>query len=162
MKSKTRAQIGNAMRRAGNTTDRQEQKNLEKILSFIFDKYLKVPYSKTLTEILVTDLREVSGIKPYVRMPPKLDVVLNLTTTAGYPRKIGFRLMGPPHEEKIRRIRDENQKILLEGNDWVIYDFWYDRHFNIWNAHKSIDDFFFGTLDVYVEMREYILQHSLK
>lgn len=39
--------------------------------------------------------------------------------------KTAYRLMGGIHEKKQRRMKDEIQKEVLEGNGWKVIDFWY-------------------------------------
>lgn len=124
----TRAQINNAMRKAGNTEDRQEQRNLTSILSFLS----KGNNWHIETETIPKNLQDVAGIRFYKQKPPRIDVTCVIND-----EKIGFRMMGPPHEEKIRKVRDANQKVLLEGNDWKIIDLWYDRDTDVYQSHES-------------------------
>jgi hypothetical protein len=113
------------MARSGKTRDRPEQDRLREILFFLF-----IARNKSFmldTEYTPRDLKDYNGISVYWKKPPRIDVVV-----VEGPLKLAFRLMGPPHEERLRRIRDENQKELLEGNGWKVIDFWYDRHAALW------------------------------
>lgn len=143
--SKQRSRINRAMRLAGNTEYRQEQGNLEKILyALFFDYGIKSNFTIT-QEYVVRFLEEYQGIKPYPQLPPRLDNAVSICymfEDTPHVIKIGFRLMGAVHEVKRRRIRDENQRVLLMGNRWHIEDFWYDKHAALWNSHLTNEDYY--------------------
>ena len=145
-RTKERSSINRAMRKAGNTEYRQEQGNLEKILYALFFDYGIKSNFTIGQEHTVRQLVEYQGIKPYPPLPPRLDVAIsiiyNLDPVTPQILQIGFRLMGPPHEVKRRRIRDENQRILLQGNGWNIIDFWYDKDAALWNSHLTNEDYY--------------------
>jgi len=57
---------------------------------------------------------EIHGLSKYCQ----LDIAI-------LPEKIAIRLNGEVHEKKIQKIKDEDQKIMLEEDGWKVIDFWY-------------------------------------
>lgn len=114
------------MRRSHTTENRPEQERLYQLLFFIFVKRNK--HFIMQKEYVPPNLKEVEGIKPYYEKPPRLDIAIIENKSL----KIAYRIMGQIHEKRLRRVRDENQKVLLEGNGWKVIDYWFDRHEALW------------------------------
>lgn len=72
----------------------------------------------------VRNLKPVDEINPTVP-PPRLDIVI-------LPLKIGIRVNGLIHETAKNSIKDEDQKIVLEGNGWTIIDVDWDDREDLW------------------------------
>lgn len=120
-RSKWRCFAERHMREKGATENRPEQQNLERLLrSFLPKDYL------IHSEFLVTDLKPFGGLEPYLELPPRLDIVVLHLDSKKILLKFGFRVNGRSHERAVRKIRDKNQKILLEGNGWKIIDINWD------------------------------------
>ena len=41
------------------------------------------------------------------------------------------------HDGKKQKIKDEDQKIILEGNGWQVVDFWYHEMPNLFDSNKT-------------------------
>jgi len=50
-----------------------------------------------------------------------------------------YRLMGPPHEKRHRKLKDEIQEFVLKGNGWRVIDMWYKFMPNLF-AQKRTDE----------------------
>jgi len=50
--------------------------------------------------------------------------------------RIAIRINGEVHEKPRQRLKDEDQKYVLEGNGWKVYDFWFNKIPEIWNKKK--------------------------
>ena len=57
--------------------------------------------------------------------PPKIDIVI-------LPLKLGIRVNGLYHKHGQRPLKDEDQKLVLEGNGWTILDVNYDDREDLW------------------------------
>jgi len=57
--------------------------------------------------------------------PPRIDIVI-------LPLKLGIRVNGLIHKTQKRIIKDEDQKLVLEGNGWTIMDVNYDDREDLW------------------------------
>ncbi len=82
-------------------------------------------------EMEVTGLKPIDGIEiPFC----KPDIVL-----IHHERKIkiAIRLNGTFHENKIRRRKDEFQKLVLEGNGWKVVDFNHNEMPGLWFGNKE-------------------------
>ena len=73
------------------------------------------------------DLKDVDGIKAKYCQP---DIII-------LPKKIAVRLNGEVHDGKKQKIKDEDQKIILEGNGWQVVDFWYHEMPNLFDSNKT-------------------------
>ena len=51
--------------------------------------------------------------------------------------KIAIRLNGEVHDRSKQKIKDEDQKIILEGNGWKVIDFWYHAMPNLLDSNKT-------------------------
>ena len=76
-----------------------------------------------------TALHDVGEIKAKYACP---DIVL-----MSPHKKIAIRMQGSIHKKKKQRMKDEDQKIILEGNGWTVIDFWYDVMVNLWTNRRS-------------------------
>jgi hypothetical protein len=119
------------MRRIKKTSFRPEQKKLMYLLRSIASHGDKSSWILEF-EYNVVDLKEYSGLAPNPEYPPILDIVL-ITPS----KKIGFRLNGREHERNHQQVKDDNQKILLEGNGWIILDIDWDIYPVFWKRRLS-------------------------
>ena len=76
----------------------------------------------------IRNLKEVDGLKVDYCCP---DIVIL------EPTKVAIRLNGQIHENKKRRIKDEDQRIVLEGNGWIVLDFWFYDMPNLYDSCKT-------------------------
>ena len=74
------------------------------------------------------NLNEVDGLKVDYCCP---DIVIL------EPTKVAIRLNGQIHENRQRRIKDEDQRIVLEGNGWIVLDFWFYDMPNLYDSLKT-------------------------
>lgn len=81
------------------------------------------------TEYEMHDLKPVQGEKCPYCCPDIVDL----------QDKIVYRLMGPIHEKRHRKLKDEIQKFVLEGNGWIVKDMWYKSMPNLF-AQKRTDE----------------------
>jgi len=84
--------------------------------------FLKKFYDSVEMECVMNGLEEVDGIKPTIP-PPKVDIVIHWSFKYG---RIAIRVMGEIHENPRQKIKDEDQRVVLEGNGWKVEDLWYD------------------------------------
>ncbi len=89
------------------------------------------PRFQILYEYELTRLKEVQGIKKTFAKP---DIVL---LDEARNQRIAIRLNGPPHFKKLQKIKDADQKIVLEGNGWKVLDFDYDKMPNLWTNNRE-------------------------
>ena len=76
------------------------------------------------TQFLVRNMIEIDGIRPTIP-PPKLDICIP-------ELKIAIRVNGLIHQSRRQRLKDEDQKLVLEGNGWTVIDVdWSDRE-DLW------------------------------
>ena len=73
-------------------------------------------------EYEVKDLQKVDGYR-------LKKIVLDI---ANPDLKVCVRLMGQVHETKTQRIKDEDQKYILEMNGWVVEDIWHYERSELW------------------------------
>jgi len=89
------------------------------------DQRLKLEYD-------VTDLLPIDAIScPYCCLD--IAILNHLGSSPG----IAIRMQGQIHEKHNRRLKDEDQKIVLEGNGWIVVDFWYYAMPNLWNPERN-------------------------
>ena len=50
--------------------------------------------------------------------------------------KVAIRINGEVHEKPRQIIKDADQRFVLEGNGWKVYDFWFNKIPEIWNRKK--------------------------
>ena len=55
-------------------------------------------------------------------------------------KKIVIRMMGEIHNNSKRTLKDEDQKIVLEGNGYIVIDVWHDEYPEFWNPKAYKDD----------------------
>ena len=65
-------------------------------------------------EYLVDNMKSVDGIKPK-------KAILDIAVISN-DMKIAFRINGEIHEKVKQSMKDKDQKIILEGNGWKVYD----------------------------------------
>ena len=75
---------------------------------------LMPPAYEITMEYLVNDMKGVDGI---LSKNALLDIAI-ITKEV----KVAFRLNGEVHEKKRQSMKDKDQRILLEGNGWKVYD----------------------------------------
>lgn len=76
------------------------------------------------TQFVVRNLQPVEDIKP-TNPPPKLDIAIPQL-------KIAIRVNGLIHRGRKQQLKDEDQKIVLEGNGWTVIDVNYDDREDLW------------------------------
>ena len=120
------------MQRAGNFENRPEQMLCSNMLREIFP-----PIYAVFTEYRVHELKEVDEIIPKIAV---LDIAV--IPRGKFGRKVAVRIMGKIHEGRKQQLKDEDQKALLEGNGWLVFDFWYDHIPELWTpknyTHEQI------------------------
>lgn len=104
------------------------------------DQILKLEYD-------VTDLQQVDTLScPYCC----LDIAI--LNRIGKSPGIAIRMQGGIHERHNRRLKDADQRAVLEGNGWIVIDFWYYEMPNLW-SDKRTDNIELHTLrEVFVKM----------
>ena len=55
-------------------------------------------------------------------------------------KKVVIRMNGEIHNKTKRTLKDEDQKIVLEGNGYDVIDVWYDEYPEFWNPRKFPDE----------------------
>jgi very-short-patch-repair endonuclease len=97
--------------------------------------------AKILRELLGEEyevkLEETVILKPFANLPVKgaiPDIVV-----LGKGMKIAIRMMGAIHEKPRKRIKDEDQRLVLMANGWRVMDFWYYDMVELWNPKKYTD-----------------------
>ena len=120
------------------TEYRKEQMLLAEILRNHMDNFQNPLFVRT--EFVVTNLKPVHDI-PSKPCKPDIAILskeyLRLPDYGGNAYDpIAIRLMGPPHKKPRRKIKDEDQKILLEGNGWRVIDIWEDGFPELWHRGK--------------------------
>lgn len=82
-------------------------------------------------EMEVTGLKPIDGIEiPFCK--PDIALIHHERKI-----KIAIRLNGTFHENKIRRRKDEFQKLVLEGNGWKVVDFNHNEMPGLWLGNKE-------------------------
>jgi len=118
------------MAKSGNFENRPEQMLCASIIREIFPPSYVID-----TEYKVMELKEIDEIIPKIAV---LDIAIIPRGLFG--RKIGVRMMGKIHEGRKQQMKDEDQRVLLEGNDWLVFDFWYDHVPELWEPKKYSED----------------------
>ena len=77
---------------------------------------LMPPQFEITMEYPVKDLNDVDGIFGKSAL---LDIAV---LSKDKQHKIAFRLNGEVHEKKRQSMKDKDQRIILEGNGWKVYD----------------------------------------
>lgn len=80
-------------------------------------------------ELELTDLHDVDGFRAKFCKP---DIALT-----SQHRKVAIRLNGGYHNKKSQKMKDANQRIILEGNGWDVVDFNYEEMPNLWTSNRS-------------------------
>lgn len=106
------------------TEYRPEQLWAGEIINACLPQSYHLEYEKELP-----DLRDVGEFKAKYACP---DITL-----ISQHRKIAIRMQGSIHKKKKQRMKDEDQKIILEGNGWTVIDFWYDVMTNLWSNKRT-------------------------
>jgi len=100
------------------------------------DQRLKLEYD-------VTDLQPIDAIScPYCCLD--IAILNHLGSSPG----IAIRLQGEIHEKHNRRLKDDDQKFVLEGNGWIVVDFWYYKMLALWKRTRDENT----ELDTFVEV----------
>ena len=112
-----------------NTEYRPEQMLCTKILRKMLGKKYEV-----LTEYPVSNLEPHGGLEVKYCQP---DIVI-INKDRGI--KIAIRLMGEIHDKPKKKIKDQDQKIILMYNGWDVFDFWYNEMPELWNQKKYSEE----------------------
>ena len=114
------------------TEYRPEQMRAAEILEKVF-----LPQQKIIKlEFEVTDLQPIDTLScPYCC----LDIVILDGLAPADGGGIAIRMQGSIHERHIKRIKDADQRIVLEGNGWKVVDFWYYEMPNLWSKERNSD-----------------------
>ena len=105
---------------------------------FAYD-ILRTYYPKTVVKMEheLHDLKDVDGIKAKFC---QVDITIIFGVKSGTKhtvKKIAVRLNGEVHDRSKQKIKDEDQKIILEGNGWQVVDFWYYNMPNLFDSNKT-------------------------
>lgn len=101
------------MRKNGKTEYTESQLRVKDFLSQLYDVEM---------EVSINGLHEVDEIKPTIP-PPRADIYIkNWCGT----QSLIIRVMGYIHEMKTHKMKDEDQRIVLEGNGYLVLDIWWD------------------------------------
>ena len=84
-----------------------------------------------LYEVELTNLHDVDGIKAKFAKP---DIVLYPDTKIH--RRIAIRMNGGIHMKKSQKMKDANQRIILEGNGYKVVDFNVDDMPNLFSNDR--------------------------
>ena len=76
------------------------------------------------TQFLVRNLNQVEDMKP-TNPPPRLDICIP-------EMKIAIRVNGLIHQGHRQRLKDEDQKTILEGNGWIVIEVNYADREDLW------------------------------
>jgi hypothetical protein len=98
------------------------------------DILLKLFRGKTVKlEYEVTNLQPIDTLScPYCC----LDIAILDGLSAGEPG-IAIRMQGAIHEKHNRRLKDDDQKHVLQGNGWKVVDFWYYDMPSLWSKKRN-------------------------
>ena len=55
-------------------------------------------------------------------------------------KRVVIRMMGEIHNKSRRTLKDEDQKIVLEGNGYTVIDVWFDEYPEFWNPKAYKED----------------------
>ena len=77
----------------------------------------------------LTDLHDVGEMKAKYACP---DIVI-----LSQHRTVAIRMQGSIHKKKKQRMKEEDQKVILEGNGWDVVDFWFDVMTDLWTNNRS-------------------------
>lgn len=115
------------MREHGNKEYTDSELALHKeIINNCFDS--EIPMNEILrilyTQFKVKNLKPVEDINP-TNPPPKLDICIP-------EMKIAIRVNGLIHQTHRNRLKDEDQKIVLEGNGWTVIDVDFSDREDLW------------------------------
>lgn len=95
-------------------------------------KKIMPPSYKFFYEKEITDLKPIDGIEiPFCK--PDIVLINQVRNT-----KIAIRFQGTYHDKSIQRRKDEFQKLVLEGNDWIVKDFKHEEMPSLWFGNKEI------------------------
>ena len=105
---------------------------------FAYD-ILRTYYPKTVVKMEheLHDLKDVDGIKAKFC---QVDITIIFGVKSGTKhtvKKIAVRLNGEVHDRSKQKIKDADQKIILEGNGWKVIDFWYHAMPNLFDSNKT-------------------------
>jgi len=84
------------------------------------------------------NLKDVDGIKAKFCQP---DITISFGVKCGtkhVKKQIAIRLNGEVHDRSKQKIKDADQKIILEGNGWQVVDFWYYNMPNLFDSNKTV------------------------
>lgn len=102
------------------TQYRPEQLRYYKFLNDRTDNDLALEY-------VVPKLVKIDEIEPKTVIAD----IADLTT------KVIYRLNGPIHEGRLHVMKDEDQKVVLEGNGWIVIDIWYYDYTSLFNNNDD-------------------------
>ena len=98
----------------GNTEYRKEQMFLADKIRIMFPEY-NVKLEEPLENLMTIDEISCSFCV--------LDIFVDTNS-----KKIAIRMMGEIHRGSKKTLKDEDQKIVLEGNGYDVKDVWFDEH----------------------------------
>jgi len=75
---------------------------------------------------------------------------------------VAIRMQGQIHERRLRKLRDADQRIVLEGNGWKVIDFWYYAMPNLWEDKRNEAIEFSSMTEVMKKMEGLLWDKTLK
>lgn len=128
----------------------RENNNNEYTKSQMRVKEFLEQFFEVQAEKYINDLAPVDCIKPTVP-PPRADIYIQKFDGGNYPLII--RVMGGIHEGRTQKMKDEDQRVVLEGNGYLVLDIWWDDFDELWNgtdeeAYEALVEYFNGDKDV--------------
>ncbi len=94
----------------------QQQKTQYRAEQIRYYRFLEnITYNDLALEYVVPKLITVDEIEPKTVIADIADLTA----------RVIYRINGPIHEGRVRSMKDEDQKVVLEGNGWIVRDIWY-------------------------------------
>ena len=109
---------------------------------FMWKNMSEVNSSYRTEQLLVAKILREMGYIVYTEYELKNLIHDELGTKSCIPdiaiplQKIIFRLNGKIHNNKKRKVKDEDQKIILQKNKWIVHDLNEDECPELWNQKK--------------------------
>lgn len=72
------------------------------------------------------------------------------------PEKIAIRLNGGVHEKRKQKIKDEDQKLMLEEDGWKVVDFWYYDMPYLFDTNRTEKKDLEATFEVLKRIKPYL------
>ena len=102
------------------------------------------------------DLHDVDGVKAKFCQP---DITVCFGVKCGTKhdkKKIAIRLNGEVHDRSTQKMKDEDQRIVLEGNGWQVVDFWYFKMPNLFDSNRTEKKDFDAALECLKVIKPYL------